>query len=224
MGRDMEVNADEMVIMSDSKEEIMIGINETLKRLWAINLKVNPNKFSSRVKKEVYSCHLIMKQGIRVDPSKGETLIMYLATSEEIVSAVLMAESGKKQIPIYFVSQKLHGAELKYLELEKLISALVYAARKLQRYFQAHSIQVLSDKPIKQILAKPEKSSRIAKWIIELGEHGIEFSGRNSIKGKILAYFLAETPLLKNKEAKDEEVERKESEPENAWRLFTNGA
>ncbi|GKE74016.1 reverse transcriptase domain-containing protein, partial [Tanacetum coccineum] len=87
-----------------------------------------------------------------------------------------------------------------------------------------HPIQVLSDKPIKQILAKPEKSGGIAKWAIKLGEHEIEFRGRNSIKGQILADFLAETPLLENKEAKNEEVKRKESEPENAWKLFTDGA
>ncbi|GKD33104.1 putative reverse transcriptase domain, ribonuclease H-like domain protein, partial [Tanacetum coccineum] len=149
-----------------------------------------------------------------VIPRKGETLTMYLATSEENVSTVLMAERGKKQIPVYFITRTIHGAKLKYLELEKLILALVYATRKLQRYFQAHSIQVLSDKPIKQILAKPEKSGRIAKWAIELGEHEIEFRGRNSIKGQILAYFLTETPLTENREAKNKEVKRKE--PENA--------
>ncbi|GKA90625.1 reverse transcriptase domain-containing protein [Tanacetum coccineum] len=66
-------------------------------------------------------------------------------------------KKGKNQVPVYFVNRTLHGAELEYPELEKLILALVYATSKLQRYFQAHPIQVLSDKPIKQILARPEK-------------------------------------------------------------------
>ncbi|GJS67290.1 reverse transcriptase domain-containing protein [Tanacetum coccineum] len=136
--------------------------------------------------------------------TKGETLTMYLTTSEENMSAVLMAERGKKQIPVYFVSRTLHEAELKY--------------------FQAHPIQVLSDKPIKQILAKPEKSGHIAKWAIELREHEIEFKGRNLIKGQILADFLAETPLTENKEAKNEKVKRKKPEPKNTWKLFTDGA
>ncbi|GKD09916.1 reverse transcriptase domain-containing protein [Tanacetum coccineum] len=102
--------------------------------------------------------------------------------------------------------------------------ALVYAARKLRRYFQAHSIQVLSDKPIKHILARPEKSGRIAKWAIELGEQEIKFRGRNSIKGQILADFLAETPPKKDREIKDGEAKRKEPEPENASNLFTDRA
>ncbi|GJZ45315.1 putative reverse transcriptase domain, ribonuclease H-like domain protein [Tanacetum coccineum] len=274
MGRNMEVNADDIVIMSDSEEEMMADITETLERPRAINLKLNPKKCSLGVEEGVYTGHHITKQWIRADPSKvkvvstlrppttvsemqnlnkkiaalkadeafqimkecleslptmviptkGETLTMYLATSEEIVSAVLRTERGKKQIPVYFISRTLYGAELRYPELEKLILALVYAARKLQRYFQAHPIQVLNDKPIKQILAKPEKSGRIVKWAIELREHEIEFKGRNSTKGQILANFLAETPPPKNRETKNEEVKRKEPEPENTWKLFTDGA
>ncbi|GJU49576.1 reverse transcriptase domain-containing protein, partial [Tanacetum coccineum] len=41
MGRNMEVNADDMVIMSDSEEEMMADITETLERLRAINMKLN---------------------------------------------------------------------------------------------------------------------------------------------------------------------------------------
>ncbi|GJU85717.1 reverse transcriptase domain-containing protein [Tanacetum coccineum] len=83
---------------------------------------------------------------------------------------------------------------------------------------------VLSDKPIKQILARPKKSGRIAKWAIELGEHEIESRGRNSVKGQILADFLAETPSKDEEGAKDEEAKRKEPEPKKAWKLFTDGA
>ncbi|GJX50762.1 hypothetical protein Tco_0277607 [Tanacetum coccineum] len=46
IGRNMEVNADDMVIMSDSEEEMMVDITETLEKLRAINLKLNPKKCS----------------------------------------------------------------------------------------------------------------------------------------------------------------------------------
>nr|GEU46737.1 reverse transcriptase domain-containing protein [Tanacetum cinerariifolium] len=75
-----------------------------------------------------------------------------------------------------------------------------------------------------KILARPEKSRSIAKWAIELGEHEIKFRGRNSVKGHILADFLAKTPSMGNREVKDEEAKRKEPEPKNAWKLFTDGA
>ncbi|GKC94417.1 reverse transcriptase domain-containing protein [Tanacetum coccineum] len=70
-------------------------------------------------------------------PIKGKTLVVYLTTSEESISVVLLAKRGKKHVPVYFVSRMLQGAELEYPELGKLILALVYAARRLQRYFQA---------------------------------------------------------------------------------------
>ncbi|GJV68404.1 hypothetical protein Tco_1483913 [Tanacetum coccineum] len=48
---------------------------------------------------------------------------------------------------------------------------------------------------------------RVAKWPIELGEHEIEFKGRNFNKGQILADFLEETPSGtgegKDREAKE---------------------
>ncbi|GKB31832.1 reverse transcriptase domain-containing protein, partial [Tanacetum coccineum] len=118
-------------------------------------------------------------------PMKGEVLVMYLAALIEYISDVLLAKKEKRQVPIYFVSRVLPRAEPNYLELEKLILALVHITRRLQRYFQAHLIQVLTNKPIKQILARPEKSGRIAKWAIKLEEHDIEFKGRDSVKGRI---------------------------------------
>ncbi|GKB69260.1 reverse transcriptase domain-containing protein [Tanacetum coccineum] len=147
---------------------------------------------------------------------------MYLAVSEESISAVLLAERGMKQIPINFVGRALKGTEVEYPKLEKLTLALVYAARWLWQYFQAHSIQILTDKPIKEILARPEKSGRIAKWAIELGEHDIEFKGRNSVKGHVLADFLAETPTTKSKET--QKARNEGLDPENTWKLYTDGA
>ncbi|GJZ87490.1 reverse transcriptase domain-containing protein, partial [Tanacetum coccineum] len=108
----------------------------------------------------------------------------------------------------------------------KLILALVHAVRRLQRYYQAHPIKVLTDKPNKQILARPEKSGRIAKWAIELGEHDIEFKERNSIKGQILADILAETPSIENKdmETRKPTATNKVLNLERIWKLFTDRA
>ncbi|GJR48122.1 reverse transcriptase domain-containing protein [Tanacetum coccineum] len=110
------------------------------------------------------------------------------ATYQRLVNKVppgaytVPTERDKRLVPIYFVSRVLQGAELNYPGLEKLILALVHAARRLRRYFQAHLIWVLTDKPIKQTFAKPEKSGRITKWVIELGEHEIKFKDRDSVK------------------------------------------
>ncbi|GJW55356.1 retrovirus-related pol polyprotein from transposon TNT 1-94 [Tanacetum coccineum] len=124
---------------------------------------------------------------------------------------LLASKRVPRQVPIYFMSRVLQGVELNYPKLEKLIFALVYVERRLQRYFQAYPIRVLTDKPIKQILARPKKLGRIAKWAIKLDEHDIKFKGHGSVKGEILYDFLDEVPSVKDRdtEIKKLEVENK---------------
>ncbi|GKB11429.1 reverse transcriptase domain-containing protein [Tanacetum coccineum] len=66
------------------------------------------------------------------------------------------------------IFKALQGPEVNYPNLKKLALALVHIARRLRRYFQAHTICVLTDQPIRQVLLKPENLGRLAKWAIEL--------------------------------------------------------
>ena len=80
--------------------------------------------------------------------------------------------------------------------MEKLILALVIAARKLRPYFQAHTIEVPTKYPMKQVLHKPEVSGRLMKWAIELSEFDIRYKPKTAIKGQVLADFVMEfTPV-----------------------------
>ena len=74
--------------------------------------------------------------------------------------------------------------------MEKLIIALVTIARKLRPYFQAHTIEVPIEHPIKQILHKPKVLGRLIKWAIELSEFNIRYKPRTAIKGQVLADFI----------------------------------
>ncbi|CAA0835316.1 Unknown protein, partial [Striga hermonthica] len=69
-----------------------------------------------------------------------EMLFLYLGVSDSAISAVLIREERMLQSPVYYISKALHDAELRYPPMEKLAFALVIAARKLQPYFQEHSI------------------------------------------------------------------------------------
>ncbi|GJR53226.1 putative reverse transcriptase domain, ribonuclease H-like domain protein [Tanacetum coccineum] len=126
-------------------------------------------------------------------PRAGETLTMYLVASKESINAALFTKRSEGQIPIYFVSRVLQGAKLNYPTLEKLILALVHAARRLRRYFQAHTIMVPTGTSIKQALTGLEKTGRVAKWAIKLGEHDIIFLKRD--EREIQVDFLPEIPF-----------------------------
>ena len=76
--------------------------------------------------------------------------------------------------------------------MEKLILALVTVTRKLCLYFQAHTIEIPTEYPMKQVLHKPETSGRLMKWTIELSEFDIRYKPKTAIKELILADFIME--------------------------------
>ena len=68
-----------------------------------------------------------------LSPSKGgENLYLYLVVSTTSVSAALIREEAKKQLPVYYVSQAFQGAESNYPRIEKIAFALIVASRKLR--------------------------------------------------------------------------------------------
>ena len=58
-------------------------------------------------------------------PLVGETLVLHLAILEHAVSVVLVVERVKEQVPMYYVSHALAGAEVNYHLIEKFAYALV---------------------------------------------------------------------------------------------------
>ncbi|GKA22825.1 reverse transcriptase domain-containing protein [Tanacetum coccineum] len=89
-----------------------------------------------------------------VAPKPKKELIVYMSASHKAISAVLMIERGTVQTPVYFVSRALQGPELNYTPMEKLVLSLVFATKRLRRYFQAHPIAILAD----FLIEKPDEA------------------------------------------------------------------
>lgn len=165
-------------------------------------------------------------------PSPEDILYLYLAISEQAVSAVLVKEEKKVQKPIYYVSKVLHGAELNYSTTEKFALALITASRKLRPYFQAHKIEVLTDQPLRNILHSPKASGRLIKWAIELGEFDIKYKPRTAIKAQALADFVVECTIDNQEVGGQEVITQEAQEPakeedltlKEYWILFFDGA
>ncbi|KAI5323171.1 hypothetical protein L3X38_032243 [Prunus dulcis] len=104
-------------------------------------------------------------------PEHGDILVIYLSVS---------------------ASAALQDAEVRYPDIEKLAFALVVSARRLRPYFQAHTIHVLTNQPLRQVLQKPKTSGRLVKWAIELGEFDIHYKPRPAIRGQAVADFLSD--------------------------------
>ena len=150
-----------------------------------------------------------------LSPSKkGENLYLYLVVSTIAVSAALIREEAKKQLPVYYVSQAFQGVESNYPRIEKIAFALIVASRKLRQYFQANPILVMMDQPIRKSMNRPEVAGRMVQWAIELSQSNTEYLPRTAIKAQALANFIAKF-TFPNKDNPTNEAER--------WMIQTDG-
>ena len=116
-------------------------------------------------------------------------------------------------------------------------------SRKLKSYFHTHSIEVLTNYPLCQVLQKPEASGRLLKWAIELGQFDVNYQPRTAIKGHALVDFITEftyfdtievaSTIGNAEEAKEVETEKdkmfaiesKDNDDDSKqWTLYVDGA
>ena len=126
-----------------------------------------------------------------------------------------MKEDRGEQKPIFYTSRRMTGPETRYPTLEKMALAVVEAARKLRPYFQSHSVEVLTDQPLRTILQNTNRSGRLTKWAIELGELDITYKNRTAAKSQVLADFLVELAP---------ELEQDFILPSSNWTLHVDGS
>ena len=154
-----------------------------------------------------------------LSPSKqGEELHLYLAVSPTAVSSALIREEDGRQLPVYYTGRTLRGAEERYPPMEKLAFALLTAARKLLPYFQAHTVIVLTNHPLRKAMNKPDAVGRLILWLIELSEFDIDYRSRSAIKAQALVDFIAEFT------SKDDEPTETEESKASRWMVHTDGA
>ena len=97
--------------------------------------------------KEYLSRPLIMSS-----PEMDKVLFTYITVAPHVVSLVLIRVNSNIQMTIHYMSISLHKAEIHYLPLEKAILAVVHATHKLPHYFQAHTVVVLTQLPLRVLL------------------------------------------------------------------------
>ena len=96
------------------------------------------------------------------------------------------------QKAVYYTSQALRDVEEKYPPMEKHTFTLVTAARKLKPYFQAHTMVILTNKPLRQAMSNPEAAGRMTLWVIELSEFDVQYRSHTAIKRQVVANFIVE--------------------------------
>ena len=163
-------------------------------------------------------------------PEVDEVLFAYIVVAPHAVSLVLIRIDGGIQWPVYYVSKSLHEVEVHYLPLEKAILAVVHATRKLPHYFQAHTVVVLTQLPLKFVLQSADYMGRISMWSTVLGAFDIKYMPRTSIKGQVLADLIAEFAeppieiVAKEQNMDGKSVDAISVQEPSRWKVCVDGA
>ncbi|XP_058185730.1 uncharacterized protein LOC131302955 [Rhododendron vialii] len=117
------------------------------------------------------------------------------------------------------------GCEEHYTPLEKTCWALVWASKKL-RHMLAYPVRLISRMdPLKYLFEKPALMGRMAQWLLMLAEFELKYVTRKSVKGRVVAKFLADCPVEGGEDAEfkfpDEDVM---TLVEDVWKLYFDRA
>ncbi|KAM1329273.1 hypothetical protein ACFX2F_013458 [Malus domestica] len=172
IGKSMEVYVDDMLVKSKHANQHITNLSETftiLKRFISKATDICASFFKALKGSKKYitwtnECaealknlkDYMSKALLLSKPELGDTLIIYVSVSASAISSVLIQKDGNVERPVYYTSKALQDAETRYSNIEKLALALVMSTRKLRPYFQAHSIIVLTNHPLRQILQSPD--------------------------------------------------------------------
>uniref|UniRef100_A0A2N9J973 Integrase catalytic domain-containing protein n=1 Tax=Fagus sylvatica TaxID=28930 RepID=A0A2N9J973_FAGSY len=219
IGRNVEVYVDDMLVKSKEEGDHLDDLRETFETLYKYQMKLNPNKclpffktlkkafaWTDKCQQAFEELKRYLTEPLLLSPSKeGEELYLYLAVSLTAVNSALIREEERRQLPVYYTSRALRGAEERYSPMEKLAFAPVTAARKLRPYFQAHTIVLLTNHSLRKAMNKPDATGRLIQWSIELSEFDIDYRPRTAIKAQVLADFIAEFTSKDDEPTKDVE-------------------
>ncbi|KAM2826987.1 hypothetical protein COP1_036593 [Malus domestica] len=175
IGKSMEVYVDDMLVKRKHADQHITNLSETFTILKRYRIRLNPNKYAFGVGSGKFLGLMISQRGIEANLEKIKAILdmkesgskKYITWTNEYVEAfnnlkdymskahLLSKPEVGDTLIIYLsvsASAALQDAETRYSNIEKLALALVTSTQKLRPYFQAHSIIVLTNHHLRQIL------------------------------------------------------------------------
>ena len=130
-------------------------------------------------------------------PKLGRPLLLYLSVLDIALGCMLaqLNDSGKERA-IYYLSKRMLEYECKYIMIERLCLALIWATTRHRHYLTEYSILLVSRlDPLRYLFDRPVMTGRLMRWLVLLTEFDIKDMTQKSVKGSIVADHLAYFPV-----------------------------
>jgi hypothetical protein len=133
---------------------------------------------------------------VLVTPCEKEPMLLYIAATNQVVSSALVVECAEDckehgvQRPVYCLSEVLYPTKQRYPHYQKLAYAIYMTGKKLQHYFECHSIIVVASTLVSIILNNLDATGRVSLWEITLGPWEITYQRQSAIKSQVLPDFI----------------------------------
>ena len=204
----------------------LTDICEPIFRLLRKNQPTVWNDDCQRAFEKIKEC--LLSPPVLVPPTSGRPLLLYLSVSDIDLGCMLaqLDDSGKERA-IYYLSKRMLEYECKYLMIERLCLALVWATRRFRHYVTEYSILLVSRfDPLRYLFDRPVLTGRLMRWLVLLTELDIQYVTQKSVKGSIVADHLASFPVSDDRSIDDDFPDEQFVSMTSiiGWKLYFDGA
>ena len=139
-------------------------------------------------------------------PTPGRPLLLYLSVSDMALGCMLaqLDDFGKERA-IYYLNKMMLEYECKYIMIERLCLAVVWATRGLRHYMTEYSVLLVSRlDPLRYLFDRPVLTGRLMRWLVLLTEFDIHYVTQKLVKGSIVADHLASLSISDDRSVDDD--------------------
>ena len=184
------------------------------------------NEDCQRAFEKIKEC--LISPPILMPPTLGCPLLLYLSISDMALGCMLaQLDDSRKEQAIYYLSKRMLKYECKYIMIEHLCLALVWATRRLRHYMTEYSIRLVSRlDPLRYLFNRPVLTGRLMRWLVLWTEFDIQYVTQKSVKGSIVADHLASLPVSNDRSIDDDFPDEQfvSVASISGWRLYFDGA
>uniref|UniRef100_A0A2N9H5X7 Integrase catalytic domain-containing protein n=1 Tax=Fagus sylvatica TaxID=28930 RepID=A0A2N9H5X7_FAGSY len=250
IGKTVEACIDDMLIKSKRKTSHVEDLREVLEILRATKLRLNATKCLFGVSSGKFLGHMISYNGVEANPDQISALLNLQPPKDAkqvqrltgMIAALgrFISRSADRCRPFF----QLLGKKRKFLWDQDCSAAfegikaylssppclsIPCSGEPLFLYLAvsehaASTVTVLIDLPLKMLMHSSDFSGRITRWGVHLGSLGVEYKPRTSIKGQVLADFVAEFQGKRESSEPTYIPSPYANEGSSEWKLFVDGA